>query len=171
MNAAVNDITGGVRPGVLSLSIKEKSALFAAYMPFIKGGGLFIPTNKQYKMGEEVFMLLTLMDDPAKLPVSGKVVWLTPSGAHGSRTQGVGVQFAFNDKEKARRWAEGMEKRGYAVSITEAGAEGALRVRLGNFVQRDDAERQLRNFKQEGLNGIIINLPQGFRPEARSSIP
>ena len=92
---------GQVRPGVLSLSIKEKSALFAAYMPFIKGGGLFIPTNKSYKMGEEVFMLLTLMDDPAKLPVSGKVVWVTPAGSHGSRTQGVGVQFAFNESGKA----------------------------------------------------------------------
>ena len=86
---------------MLSLSIKEKSALFAAYMPFIKGGGLFIPTNKSYKMGEEVFMLLTLMDDPAKLPVSGKVVWVTPAGAHGGRTQGVGVQFAFNESGKA----------------------------------------------------------------------
>jgi type IV pilus assembly protein PilZ len=101
MNAAVNDVAAPVRPGVLSLSIKEKSALFAAYMPFIKGGGLFIPTNKSYRMGEEVFMLLTLMDDPARLPVSGKVVWLTPSGAHGGRTQGVGVQFAFNESGKA----------------------------------------------------------------------
>jgi type IV pilus assembly protein PilZ len=100
MNAAVNDVAAPVRPGVLSLSIKERSALFAAYMPFIKGGGLFIPTNKSYKMGEEVFMLLTLMDDPARLPVSGKVVWLTPSGAHGSRTQGMGVQFAFNEGGK-----------------------------------------------------------------------
>src|SRR3569832_2955889 len=95
MNAAVNDVAGQVRPGVLSLSIKEKSALFAAYMPFIKGGGLFIPTNKQYKMGEEVFMLLTLMDDPAKLPESGKEVWVTPTGAHGSRTQGEDLQFVF----------------------------------------------------------------------------
>lgn len=101
MRNVLNDISGQVRPGVLSLSIKEKSALFAAYMPFIKGGGLFIPTNKQYKMGEEVFMLLTLMDDPAKLPVSGKVVWITPSGAHGNRIQGVGVQFAFNESGKA----------------------------------------------------------------------
>jgi type IV pilus assembly protein PilZ len=101
MSAAPNETTGQVRPGVLSLSIKEKSALFAAYMPFIKGGGLFIPTNKSYKMGEEVFMLLTLMDDPAKLPVSGKVVWLTPAGAHGGRSQGVGVQFAFNESGKA----------------------------------------------------------------------
>jgi type IV pilus assembly protein PilZ len=101
MNAAVNDVTGQVRPGVLSLSIKERSALFAAYMPFIKGGGLFIPTNKSYKMGEDVFMLLTLMDDPAKLPVSGKVAWVTPTGAHGGRTQGIGVQFAPNESGKA----------------------------------------------------------------------
>jgi type IV pilus assembly protein PilZ len=101
MNTAVNEGAGQVRPGVLSLSIKEKSALFAAYMPFIKGGGLFIPTNKNYKMGEDVFMLLTLMDDPAKLPVTGKVVWMTPNGAHGGRNQGVGVQFAFNESGKA----------------------------------------------------------------------
>ncbi|MBT9590532.1 MAG: PilZ domain-containing protein [Thiobacillus sp.] len=101
MSTPPNDTIGLVRPGVLSLSIKEKSALFAAYMPFIKGGGLFIPTNKSYKMGEEVFMLLTLMEDPAKLPVSGKVIWVTPNGAHGGRTQGVGVQFAFNESGKA----------------------------------------------------------------------
>ena len=101
MSTAASDVVSQVRPGVLSLSIKEKSALFAAFMPFIKGGGLFIPTNKNYKMGEEVFMLLTLMDDAAKIPVSGKVVWVTPSGAHGSRTQGVGVQFAANESGKA----------------------------------------------------------------------
>jgi type IV pilus assembly protein PilZ len=103
MSAIPNDVAGQVRPGVLSLSIKEKSALFAAFMPFIKGGGLFIPTNKTYKMGEDVFMLLTLMDDPAKLPVSGKVVWVTPVGAHGGRTQGVGVQFAPNDSGRAAK--------------------------------------------------------------------
>lgn len=112
MNASVNahpNDAAGVRPGVLSLSIKEKSALFAAYMPFIKGGGLFIPTNKTYKMGEEVFMLLTLMEDPAKLPVSGKVVWISPMGAHGGRTQGVGVQFAFNESGKmAQNKIEGL---------------------------------------------------------------
>ena len=101
MSAIPNDIVGQVRPGVLSLSIKEKSALFAAFMPFIKGGGLFIPTNKTYKMGEDVFMLLTLMEDAAKLPVSGKVVWVTPAGSHGGRTQGVGVLFAANESGRA----------------------------------------------------------------------
>ncbi len=85
--------------------------------------------------------------------------------------EGFIIQIAFNDKEKAQSWAEKMERRGYAVSVTEAGAEGSLRVRLGNFAVRDDAERQLKNLKQDGMKGIIINLPQAFRPEARSSLP
>jgi Tfp pilus assembly protein PilZ len=82
------------RPGVLSLSIRERAALYAAYMPFLKGGGLFIPTTKAYRLGDEVFVLLSLMDDPNKIPVAGKVVWITPAGAQGSKTQGIGVQFA-----------------------------------------------------------------------------
>ncbi len=84
------------KPGVLSLAIKEKSALYAAYMPYIKGGGLFIPTNKVYKIGEEVFMLLSLVEDPIKLKVVGKVVWITPT-ASANRPQGIGVQFSEKD--------------------------------------------------------------------------
>lgn len=84
------------KPGVLSLAIKEKSALYAAYMPYVKGGGLFIPTNKSFKIGEEVFMLLSLVDDPMKLKVVGKVVWLTPV-AQANRPQGIGVQFSEKD--------------------------------------------------------------------------
>jgi len=68
-----------------------------AFMPFIKNGGLFIPTNKSYKLGDEVFMLLNLMDEPEKIPVAGKVVWITPKGAQGSRAAGIGVQFNEGD--------------------------------------------------------------------------
>lgn len=91
------------RPGVLSLNIREKAALYAAYMPFLKGGGIFIPTSRQYAMGEEVFMLLSLMDDPNRLAVQGKVVWLTPEGVQGNRTQGIGVQFTLDDTGAAAR--------------------------------------------------------------------
>ncbi len=94
---------GGARPGVLSLSIKEKSALYAAYMPYLKHGGIFIPTTKQYKLGDEVFMLLTLMNDPSKIPVAGRVVWITPGGAQGGKTQGIGVEFAANESGTAAR--------------------------------------------------------------------
>jgi type IV pilus assembly protein PilZ len=81
---------------VLSLAIKEKAALYAAYMPFVKGGGLFIPTSKSFKIGDEVFMLLSLIDDPHKLKVVGKVVWITPV-TQGNRPQGIGVQFSEKD--------------------------------------------------------------------------
>src|SRR6266481_6589933 len=80
------------RPGVLSLTIKDKNALYAAYMPFVKGGGIFIPSTRPYKLGEEVFMLLSLMESKEKIPVAGHVVWITPKGAQGSRTAGIGVQ-------------------------------------------------------------------------------
>lgn len=95
--------TSAARPGVLSLSIKEKSALYAAYMPYLKYGGIFIPTNKIYRIGDEVFMLLTLMTDPSKLPVAGRVVWITPAGAQGGKTQGIGVEFAANESGNAAR--------------------------------------------------------------------
>ena len=95
------------RQGILSLTIKDKSALYAAYMPYVQGGGLFIPTKKNYRLGEEVFMLLTLMDEPDKIPVAGKIIWITPVGAQGNRAAGIGVQFSDQDEGAARNKIEG----------------------------------------------------------------
>lgn len=94
MSDDTNKAAASPRQGILSLTIKDKGALYAAYMPFLKHGGLFIPTNKDYQLGDEVFMLLKLMDETEKLPVVGKVVWLTPKGAQGNRVAGIGVEFA-----------------------------------------------------------------------------
>ena len=91
------------RAGMLSLAIKERSALFAAYMPYLKSGGLFIPTNRPYQMGDQVYMLLTLMEDSTKMPLSGTVVWITPAGAQGNRQQGIGVQFDDNENSAGVR--------------------------------------------------------------------
>ena len=91
------------RPAVLSLSIREKAGLYAAYMPWLKNGGLFVPTNKAYQLGDEVYLILSLLDDPAKLPVAGKVVWITPDGAHGSKAQGIGVHFPDDQTGQAAR--------------------------------------------------------------------
>ena len=94
------------KPGLLTLTIKDKNALYAAYMQFVKNGGLFIPTTKQYKLGDEVFMLLTLMDEPEKIPVAGKIIWITPKGAQGARAAGIGVQFSEQDDGMARNKIE-----------------------------------------------------------------
>ena len=84
----------GARQGILSLAVKDKQALFQAYMPYIKQGGVFVPTAKRYFIGDEVFLLMTLPDSSERMPVAGKVAWVTPSGAQGNRVAGIGVQFA-----------------------------------------------------------------------------
>jgi type IV pilus assembly protein PilZ len=91
----------GTRNGILSLAIKDKAVLHAAYMPFLRNGGLFIPTKKEYELGDEVFMLLSLMDESEKIPVAGKVVWITPKAAQSNRAAGIGVQF--NDQDDVAR--------------------------------------------------------------------
>ncbi|HEX2530980.1 MAG TPA: PilZ domain-containing protein [Burkholderiaceae bacterium] len=91
--------TGGAvaRPSVLSLPIKEKAALYAAYMPFLTNGGIFVPTNRPYKLGDEIYLILTLMNDPTKYPIAGKIAWVTPSGANHNKAQGVGVHFSSDE--------------------------------------------------------------------------
>jgi type IV pilus assembly protein PilZ len=83
----------GARQGILSLAVKDKAALYNAYMPYLKHGGIFVPTVKRYFLGDEVFLLLTLPESSERLPVAGKVIWITPTGAQGNRTAGIGVQF------------------------------------------------------------------------------
>jgi type IV pilus assembly protein PilZ len=101
--------TAPQRPSVLSLNINSKSALYAAFMPHLRHGGIFIPTTRLYNIGDEVFMLLSLMDDPAKLPIAGNIVWVTPAGAQNGRAQGIGIHFN-NDESgiEARRKIEGL---------------------------------------------------------------
>jgi type IV pilus assembly protein PilZ len=91
------------RPSVLSLAIKEKAALYAAYMPFLKNGGIFVPTNKPYKIGDEIYLILTLMEDPTKYPIAGKVAWITPPSANNNKAQGIGVHFPADDSGQRAR--------------------------------------------------------------------
>ncbi|QJQ04610.1 pilus assembly protein PilZ [Undibacterium piscinae] len=87
------NVPAPARPSVLSLAIREKAALYSAYMPFLKNGGIFVPTNKPYRLGEEIYLILTLLDDPSKYPIAGKVSWITPAGAGNNKSQGIGVHF------------------------------------------------------------------------------
>lgn len=95
--------TPQARPSVLSLAIKDKASLSAAYMPYLTNGGIFVPTAKPYKMGEELYLVLTFMDDPNKYPIAGKVVWITPANAQYGKTQGIGVHFPYDDSGKRLR--------------------------------------------------------------------
>lgn len=101
--AAAAAAGGAARPSVIQLVFREKGALYAAYIPVFTDGGLFVPTTREYKIGEDIYLLLSLPDDPQRYPVAGKVAWITPANASGGRTQGVGVRFPADDKTRVLR--------------------------------------------------------------------
>lgn len=90
------------RSSILPINIKDKNSLYSAYMPFVSNGGLFIPTNRTYEMGQEVFVLLKLIDEPQPIPIPGKVVWKTPGASENYQATGIGIQFMDQDGLLAR---------------------------------------------------------------------
>ena len=37
--------------------------------------------------------MLKLLDEPEKIPIAGRVVWISPARTWGTRVRGVGIQF------------------------------------------------------------------------------
>ena len=101
MNASTTHAPGTPRPSVIQLAIKEKSALYAAYIPLFTEGGMFIPTTRDYVLGDAVYVLISLPDEPQRYPIAGKVAWVTPAKAAYNRTQGVGIRFPKDDNAQA----------------------------------------------------------------------
>lgn len=100
MSTSSTPSAASARPSVIQLSIKEKAALYAAYIPLFADGGIFIPSSRDYRLGDDVYVLLSLPDDPQRYPVAGKVAWVTPAKAQGGRTQGVGIRFPADEKSR-----------------------------------------------------------------------
>ena len=94
------------RKGILSLKIGDENMLYHAYMPILKNGGLFIPTNKAYRLGDEVFILLSLLNEAEKIPVAGNIAWITPKGSQGNQAAGIGVHFSDLDNNSVKNKIE-----------------------------------------------------------------
>lgn len=90
------------QPGLLTMNIPDREALYAAYMPFMRHGGLFVPTTSEFELGDEVLLLLTF--EKQRYSISGKVAWINPKGAQNRRRQGVGVQFGADAAEVQRQF-------------------------------------------------------------------
>ena len=91
---------------VLPFNIKEKGLLYATYMSMIKNGAIFVPTNKDLRLGDSVFVMLTLpekLTGDERFPIHGKVIWWTPPRAMYQRVQGVGVQFPASPESEQLR--------------------------------------------------------------------
>ena len=99
-------MTEQTRKGIISFSITDRGALYSSYLSYTQHGGLFVPTARNYELGDEVFMLLQIMDDHSMTSVSGSVVWVTPAGAQGNKVPGIGVQFSESDNGVTRSTIE-----------------------------------------------------------------
>lgn len=80
--------------GVIPFNPQDKLSLYQSYMPFVKNGGLYIPTTKKYDQGSEIFLLVRMPGESnERLPGVGKVVWINRSGTV-SKPSGIGIQFS-----------------------------------------------------------------------------
>lgn len=107
MNDIAHPEAAAARPGVFTLVIRSKAALYAAWIPLLKGGGIFLPSNRSHSLGEEVLVLLSLLDDPNKIPLQGSIAWINPAHGTGNRPQGIGVQL--HDSEVGRELKKRVE--------------------------------------------------------------
>ena len=117
----------------------------------------------------------TIMDAPKVVSLKEQALseskpTKAPSGEQSATKalHGFVIQLAFGETRDARLWAETLERRGFAVSLTEASGSGSVRVRIGNFADREEAERQLQALRRDGLKGIVLNLPHAYRPEVHT---
>lgn len=97
----------------MSCSFNNEDALYFSYMPFIKGGALFIRTKQEFSLGSSIQLTVHLMDEQEDYVVEGKVAWLTPKGAQGGKPSGVGVQLSEKNRtliNKIETYLAGMLK-------------------------------------------------------------
>ncbi len=100
---------GNARVSVLAVHIEAPSALYAAYMPWLKRGGLFVPTQRPFSLGDPLFLRVQLPDEREPLLIAGTVAWINPANVTGGRVQGVGVHF--DEGEMAVRLRALIEKK------------------------------------------------------------
>ena len=103
---------------MMKLQLSDPAALHDCYMPFIENGGLFIASSAisssavsssavsssaisssagqldTYRLGDEVHLALTLMDEPEVLSVQGRVVWVAGASVKNPHRPGIGIQFS-----------------------------------------------------------------------------
>lgn len=101
--------------GMIQTNIPDVETLFASYMPYVVGGGLFVPSKQAVKMGDEVFVLGALPEQTQKIPLTGKVIWISQK-QNGTKPQGFGIQLAGEKgiyfKSEAERLLAGLKTEG-----------------------------------------------------------
>ncbi|MCH9770232.1 MAG: PilZ domain-containing protein [Gammaproteobacteria bacterium] len=76
--------------------------LYRAYMPFVAGGGIFIPTDQIFELNQEVKVELSIPEGE-NFTFTGNVIWISPKKmlVESTRT-GVGIKLEDEQANKIR---------------------------------------------------------------------
>lgn len=87
-------------PGrMMSLRLESKPIIYSSYMSFVEHGGVFLPTDDKFTMGEEVLLVLELVGPgkTEKLFIKTNVCWINANPSASGRPKGIGLAFT-NDE-------------------------------------------------------------------------
>ena len=84
---------------IIKIHMASRTELAKNYIQQFKAGGMFVAGKFDYKLGDGIFMVISLPESNETIAVNGKVCWISPSAAVGYH-QGIGIQFN-NDKAGA----------------------------------------------------------------------
>lgn len=87
---------------VLHWQAIDRETLHKIYMPFVEGGGFFLATDKDYRLGDRVHFVVSLLDEPESSVLAATVIW--SASHHGLQYQrGIGVQLADQTSALSRK--------------------------------------------------------------------
>ncbi|WP_416190174.1 PilZ domain-containing protein [Neisseria sp. CCUG17229] len=84
------------QPKMLVLKLEEKHTLYNCYMPFFEYGGLFVPTDDAFSLGEDILLAVEIAGHP-KLYLPTKVAWINPARTSANRPKGIGLAFSSHE--------------------------------------------------------------------------
>ncbi len=102
------DSPSNSRLPIVPLRFKSANQLYKSFMPWLKNGGLFVPTSKRFEMGQEVLLMVILPGMVDKLPAAGVVAWACPKDVTGHNKPGVGIEFTDQEGVALRLRIESM---------------------------------------------------------------
>ena len=84
---------------ILQLRLESKPIIYASYMSFLEYGGVFLPTDDKFEMGEEIMLVLDLvgLGKTEKIFIKTNVCWINANPSASGRPKGIGLAFGSDD--------------------------------------------------------------------------
>lgn len=97
--AAPNTAAESAPSRVLQLRLESKPVIYASYMSFLEYGGVFLPTDDKFDMGEEILLVLELvgLGKTEKIFIKTNVCWINANPSASGRPKGIGLAFGSDD--------------------------------------------------------------------------